>query len=238
MTRFALPLLLALVATPAFAQEDISRVNGAVTADAGGHYGDLDTVNGGIRIGDGARFANAETVNGGIRAGDNIQGQDIETVNGGITVGHGASVRRMTTVNGGIRAGRDLRTTGRVEAVSGSVFIDRGGHVDGHVKTVNGGIGLVATEVTGHVETTTGDVTIGVDSHVHGGLTVRKPTSNWFIVNVNRRVPRVVIGPGAVVDGPLVFEHEVSLYVHDTARTGAITGATAVPFSGRRAPRD
>jgi hypothetical protein len=47
-----------------------------------------------------------------------------------------------------------------------------------------------------------------------------------------------VIGPGAVVEGPLVFEREVKLYVHASARTGAITGATAIRFDGAHAPQD
>ena len=49
----ALLLTLALATTPALAQQEISKVNGSITADAGQTYGDLDTVNGSIRIGDG-----------------------------------------------------------------------------------------------------------------------------------------------------------------------------------------
>jgi hypothetical protein len=44
--------------------------------------------------------------------------------------------------------------------------------------------------------------------------------------------PRVVIGPGAVVQGPLVFERKVTLYVSDTATIGDVVGATSVRFSG------
>jgi hypothetical protein len=57
-------------------------------------------------------------------------------------------------------------------------------------------------------------------------------------INLNKRKPRIVIGPNAVVDGPLIFEREVTLYVHNTARTGKITGATAVRYDGARAPQD
>jgi hypothetical protein len=46
-----------------------------------------------------------------------------------------------------------------------------------------------------------------------------------------RQPPRIVIGPNAVVEGALVFEREVTLYVHDSARIGKVTGATAVRFS-------
>jgi hypothetical protein len=44
-------------------------------------------------------------------------------------------------------------------------------------------------------------------------------------------VPRVVIGAGSVVAGSLVFEHEVELFVHTTAKIGPVTGATARPFT-------
>jgi hypothetical protein len=55
---------------------------------------------------------------------------------------------------------------------------------------------------------------------------------------MNKRDPRVVIGPNAVVDGPLVFERKVTLYVHSSARTGPITGATAVRYSGALPPAE
>ena len=48
----------------------------------------------------------------------------------------------------------------------------------------------------------------------------------------------VVIGPNAVVDGPLVFEREVKLYVHGSARTGKITGASAIRFDTPTPPKD
>src|SRR5690606_40004594 len=68
-------------------------------------------------------------------------------------------------------------------------------------------------------------ITAGVGSHVKGGIKVHKPTSNWlpFVIN-NKRKPRIIVGPGAVVEGPLVFEREVTLYVHDSARIGPVTG--------------
>ena len=36
----------------------------------------------------------------------------------------------------------------------------------------------------------------------------------------------------------LVFEREVKLYFHDSARIGRVTGATAVRFSGTQPPLD
>jgi hypothetical protein len=209
--------LCACWAMPAFAQQDIDKVFGGITAEAGRQYGDLETVNGGIHLEDGAQAEDAETVNGGIKGGDDIHARSLATVNGGIRLGERARItRNVETVNGGIRVGRD-------------------GKLGGDVTTVNGAIELERTEVAGGLETVSGDITVGAGSHVHGGIRVEKPEGVSFGFGRNNK-PVVVIGPGAVVDGPLVFERDVTLYVHATARTGAITGATAVRFSTQAPP--
>jgi hypothetical protein len=140
-------------------------------------------------------------------------------------------------VNGGIRIEGRNRVTS-IETVNGGIFTGRGSDVAHGVQTVNGAIGLVDTDVGGSIETVNGNVTIGIDSHVRGGLTIEKPRQGGMGLSFKPRIPRVVIGPGAVVDGALVFKREVKLYVHKTARTGAITGATAIPFDGPTAPND
>lgn len=217
----SLAATLLLVAGTASAQQDISKVNGSVLAQAGQHYGDVSTVNGSVTVETGASVEDAETVNGSVRAGDDIVADSVSTVNGSIRIGERANVRKG------------------VETVNGSIFIDRGGTVGGSISTVNGAIGLVDVDLAGGIETVGGDITVGVGSHVGGGIRVNRPTSNWFPVRVgSNRKPRIIIGPDTVVDGELVFEREVTLYVHETARTGKITGATAVAYSGARAPAE
>jgi hypothetical protein len=72
---------------------------------------------------------------------------------------------------------------------------------------------------------------------VRGGVTVEKPTNNWLPITIGKqRIPRIVIGPEARVDGPMVFEREVKLYVHSSARIGQVTGATPEPYDTPRAP--
>jgi DUF4097 and DUF4098 domain-containing protein YvlB len=213
-----LGLALLLATTPALASEDISKVNGSIEAQAGQVYGDLDTVNGSIRIHAGA------------------QAREASTVNGSITVDAKAQVGSLDTVNGAIRVGTDVRISGDVDTVNGSIFIDSGSVVSGDVETVNGAIGLVRTQLGGSVETVNGDITIGVGSHVKGGIKVQRP-GGWFNTS-SKRKPRVVIGPQAVVEGSLVFEREVQLYVHRSARTGTIRGAQAISFDTDTAPRD
>ena len=74
------------------------------------------------------------------------------------------------------------------------------------------------------------DIEVGADSRVDHGILVEKSNS-WFNFGSNQP-PRVVIGPRAVVQGTLVFEREVELYVSDTARIGEVKGATPIKFSG------
>ena len=73
---------------------------------------------------------------------------------------------------------------------------------------------------------------------MRGGIKVEKPGTSWLPRLGKPKVPRIVIGPGAVVDGPLVFEREVTLHVHASARTGPIRGATARRYDTPTAPRD
>ncbi len=214
----ALLLTLALVSATGWASDNISKVNGAIHAEAGRSYGDVETVNGSITIDDGVTIREASTVNGSISVGNNVRAGSLETV------------------NGAIKAGGKVEVDGSVEAVNGSVFFDRGSRIRDDVETVNGAIGLVDTDVGGNLETVTGDITVGVGSHVKGGIKVEKPKGNFNLKS--SRVPRIVIGPNAVVEGPLVFEREVTLHVHRTAKIGPVTGATAKPFDTAAAPND
>ena len=199
---------------------DIDKVNGSITAKAGQFYGDLSTVNGGIDLQRGAKVEDVETVNGGIEAGDEVV------------------ARSVSTVNGGIRFGQRAQVDGDVETVNGGIFFDRGSNVRRGVSTVNGGIGLVDTDLGGGIETVNGDITVGVGSHVKGGIRVDKPTGNWGLRMGKPKVPRIVIGPNAVVEGNLVFEREVTLHVHQSARIGNVSGATAQRYSTATPPQD
>lgn len=132
--------------------------------------------------------------------------------------------------------GRDVTAHGDVSTVNGSIFSDQGSQIEGGVETVNGGIGLVGSRVRKDVETVNGDITIGIGSQVGGGVHVRKP--NFSVSLTASRKPRVIIGPNAVVSGSLLFEREVVLYVHRSARIGAVTGADPIPFDTDTAPAD
>lgn len=220
-TILALALALASAVGLAAPQQDIDKVNGSISAGAGQVVGNMETVNGSIRIDTSARTGNAETVNGSIAVAERAQ------------------VGSLETVNGSVRVAGQVRVDGGVDTVNGSVFVDRGGTVRGDVTTVNGAIGLVDTDLLGNIETVNGNITVGAGSYVKGGIKVEKPNSSWMPISIGKRKPpRIIIAANAVVEGSLVFEREVKLYVHQSARIGPVTGATAVRYSGDRAPAD
>ena len=190
--------------------ESMDRVNGSIEVPAGVSAGTLETVNGEIEIGRGASARTAETVNGSIEIDSDAQLESAETVNGSIELGENAQI------------------SGDVESVNGSLELARGARIGGNAENVNGNISLDAASIGGNIETVNGSIEIGADSRVDGSITVRKPKGwGWG----NSKSPRVVIGPNAIV-GDLVFEREVELFVHESAKTGNISGATAKTFSG------
>ena len=205
-----------LIASPVvFAKQDIDKVNGAVRTEAGVEYGNLETVNGSISVEAGVRADSASTVNGSIDIDDQAVIGTVETVNGGVDIGESVVIE-----NG-------------VETVNGGVGIERGSRIEGKVETVNGRIELEGAEIGNGIATVNGDITVGTDSIVRGGILVEKPQgSGWFNWGGKSRLPRIVIGPNATVEGTLDFEREVELFVHDTAKIGTVRGATAQKFSG------
>ena len=215
-TLLALAITLSLSISAVHAHDDdqkgadISRVNGGITAEAGTTYGDLDTVNGGISVRKGATA------------------EDVETVNGGITIDDDASLSSVSTVNGGIRAGERVKVARDVETVNGGIRFDFNSKVGGDISTVNGGITVKQATVGGKLRTVGGDITVGAQSLVEGGILVEKPHGiSWG----KTRIPRIVIGPNATVKGELHFEREVELFIHTSAKVGAVSGATARPYT-------
>lgn len=215
-------LLIACMAftTTALAQaepQEISRVNGSISAEAGQTYGKLSTVNGSISI------------QAGATAGP------VSTVNGAIAVAENARVESLKTTNGAIRARDAIEVAGTVTAVNGSIGFGPGSRIEGDVRTVNGAITLEGTEVTGGITTVSGNITLGPDTQLHGDIEVkeaRRRLISWGSRESN--MPRVVIGPGSEVRGRMEFKREVALYVHETARIGEVEGADPIAFSGDR----
>ena len=215
MQRIIFTLLLAGLSTGVVVAKgkDIDKVNHSINTEAGASYGDLETVNGSIELEDNVIAESVSTVNGSIRIRDGAQAESVETVNGSLRVGRNAVIRDgLETVNG------------RIEVKSGS-------RIGEGVESVNGSIEVDGAEIGGGIETVNADLTLDNGTLVRGGIHYEEPGGSWFNFG-KKRTPTVVIGANVVVEGDLDFEHEVKLYIHDSAKVGRISGASAKRFSG------
>jgi hypothetical protein len=213
------------------------------TADSG-DSGDVEhdgttgshAINGSIHVSAGTPGGEVSTVNGSIHADDNAQFSGGHTVNGNISLGDHATATSLTTVNGGISLGAGAHVSETVTTVNGTLALRPGAQVGGRLANVNGTIILAGATVNGGITTVNGNIDIGANSHVQGGIVVHKPSTGFFHWWSDSDKPRVVVGPGAVIEGTMKFDRAVRLYVSDTATIGQVTGATPVKFSGDHPP--
>ncbi len=208
-----------------------NSVNGDITATREGG----STVNGAIRVPAGQQSGPVSTVNGSITVESGASAGAARAVNGGIALADHASVESATSVNGSVTLADAARVKADVKSVNGEIELNKDSEVGGSVSTVDGSISLTDAKVGGGLRTVAANIDIMGASHVDGGILVEKNSGVSFQTTSTAR-PRIVIGPGAVVQGNLTFRREVQLYVSDKATIGPVEGATAVVFSGDRPP--
>jgi DUF4097 and DUF4098 domain-containing protein YvlB len=217
MTRHhTLGLCVILCLVSAACDSGPNGVNGSVDVAAGQPATSVSRVNGSIRVAPDGAVLSANTVNGSIELGARANAGSLNTVNGHIRLGEGAKAQSATNVNG-------------------EFTLEKGADVAGKLAHVNGDIRLTAAHVGDGIETVNGNIEVGANSRVEGGIHIQ-PESGFSISFVKPKLPRVVIGPGAVVQGTMKFERPVKLYVSDTATIGAVEGATPEKFSGPQPP--
>jgi hypothetical protein len=213
-------------------------INKSIKIEAGENADGASTVNGSISVGSGATVTGTlETVNGGIRVDDDAVIEDAETVNGSIKIASGVKAEDIEGVNGAIRIGQNVTIKGEVSVVNGKIGVDAGSSISNDVSNVNGEISITGAEIGGDLSTVNGDVSLNDGANLHGNLTIEKPGGiNWG--KSNSRKPRIIVGPGSRVGGEIIVEHEVELFISDTAEVGGVSGVMtmdqAVRFSGKR----
>ena len=231
-TMFTVGLLVLLMAVPAFG----ATINKSVKIEAGGESSGATSVNGSITVGENAVVTGGvKTVNGSIRVDSGARIESASTVNGGVKIADNVQSDDLSTVNGSIKVGESATVSGEIEAVNGRINVEKGTTVSRSVSNVNGQIELSGAEVGTDVSTVTGDVKVVDGTVVNGDLIVEKP-SNWGWGNSKNRKPRIVVGPGSTIEGVIVLEREVELYISETANVGGVRGVMsmddAVRFSG------
>jgi hypothetical protein len=196
--------------------DESTKINGSIHVPVGKLPGAVATVNGSIHVDDNAAVTSATTVNGSVHLGDHATATSLNSVNGSIALGTGAHV------------------SGSASSVNGELTLGDGAEISGSLSNVNGKIALTAAHVGGGIKTVNGDMNITGASHVEGGILVEKPSIE--LMQIARNVPRIVIGPGATVQGDLRFKRTVQLFVSGKATIGTVTGATPIPFTGDTPP--
>jgi DUF4097 and DUF4098 domain-containing protein YvlB len=205
---------------------------GLAASVAGCDFGP-EGINGPATIAPGQKTGTVSRVNGSIDIQDGATAESATTVNGSITLGKQATATGATTVNGGITLNEGAKVSGSITTVNGSLRLASGADVGGAATNVNGSISLEGAHVGGGIQTVNADIDIGAQSRVEGGISIKKNSG----ISFGKEVPRVVIGPGATVQGTMKFERPVKLYVSDSATIGAVEGATAEKFSGPAPPQ-
>ena len=211
------------------------NANKDIDIESGAQSEGRSTVNGGITVGSNALISGSlETVNGPIRIDDSVQLTDAATVNGSIRIGDGLIAEDLESVNGTIRIGRNAAISGGVSVVNGKIRLGAGSSVAEDVSNVNGELRIAGSEIGGNLSTVTGDVWLTDNSVLRGDLIIEKPggwRNRW-----GRRKPKIVIGPESRVLGTIEAEHEIELFISDSAEVAAVIGESsldqAVRFSG------
>lgn len=137
-----------------------------------------------------------------------------------------------------IELGRGSRVRGSIitGVRDGTMFcLGEGADVAGTLISDHGTILLDGAHIGGGIQTKGGHIEVRANSRVEGGITSGQ--RHWFGLSDydKMHLPKVVIGPHAVVQGPLNF-HNVVLLVSESAQIGPVTGATPVWFSGDTLP--
>ena len=233
-TVFTVGLLILLMSVPALG----ASINKSVKIAAGEEAGGATSVNGNITVGESATVTgNLKTVNGTIRIDAGAVVRKASTVNGGVKLGYNGKADALSTVNGSIRVGEQATVDGEIEAVNGRITVETGARVNDNVGNVNGEIDLSGAEISGNLTTVNGDIELADRSVVKGDVLVEEP-GGWSWNKEKNRTPRVVIGPGSRVEGTIVLERKVKLYISDSAEVGGVSGVMsmddAVRFSGDR----
>ena len=217
-TVFTIGLLALLMAVPAFG----ASINKSVHIGDGEESSGATSVNGSITVGsDAVVSGGVRTVNGSISVGAGSTIHSAKTVNGTLRMAAGVETRDLGTVNGAVKIGENVSVDGNVSAVNGSITVEKASVVTGEVGNVNGRIIIEGSQIDGDVKTVTGDIRL-YEAVLKSDLVVEEP-ARWSNSGKKRK-PRIVVGPGSRIEGSIVIEHEVELFISDTAEVGSVKG--------------
>ncbi len=173
------------------------------------------------------------SVDGDVRVEPSAHVRKISVVDGDIVLGQSAHTSGLRSVDGRIELGRDVFCSGDVKSVSGHITLADGVLVKGDVRTLTGTIEADNAVVGGQLETVAGRVRLTGTTHVMKGIALPKPDPHMTVNDhEEQRLPVLVIGPGVVIEGPIVAERGGVLKVSRQAKIGAVRGLLVQWFDG------
>lgn len=173
------------------------------------------------------------SVDGNVRVEPSAHVRKISVVDGDILLGSRARASGLRSVDGRIALDRDVLCTGNVKSVTGHITLADGVRVEGDVRTLTGTVDADNAFIGGQLETVAGQVRLTGTTHVAKGILLPKPDPDMTVNNhEERRLPELVIGPGVVIDGPIVAERGGVLKVSRQAKIGAVHGVLVQWFDG------
>lgn len=215
--------LLSLIAVLALA--GCISINSDVVVADGEQVDGISSVNGSVRVGVASIVdGDISTVNGSVSTAERSQAGEIATVNGKLEIGPESVTKELETINGAIQIGGGALIDGDVGTVNGRITVGEGARVSGEVRAVNGQLLIQGAEV-GSLLNVNGGMVLESGTVVNGALRVRKPRGS------DDDPVTVEIHDNVRVAGPLVFEREVTLRVHEGAELGRIEGAEPEYFN-------
>ncbi len=226
-SAFTIGLLVLLMSVPAYG----ASINKSIKIADGEERGGATSVNGSITVGsDAVVTGGLKTVNGSIRVDSGSEIKSAKTVNGSVKMASDVRTGDLSTVNGAVAIGENTAVKGDVSTVNGSIMLEEKSTVSSDVYNVNGKISIRGAEIGGDVKTVMGDVDL-VQAVLKGDLLVEEPT--MWKRGSKKRKPRVVIGPGTRVEGTVVIEHEVELFISDSAEVNHVKGVMSMDDAER-----
>jgi hypothetical protein len=209
---------------------DVRNVNGSIRIGSNCTIiGGVRNVNGAIFVGAGTRLEELRNTNGAIELDADVLVTSVRSTNGRIRAGQGVTVAEdVSNTNGAIELAEGVTVGGDVQTTNGRLRIAEGGQIAGTVRSTNGPIVLTGTRA-GAVVGANGGIELIDGTHIEGEVHVRETRGT-----VTSEPPRIIVGRDVVVEGPIRIERPVQLYIHESARTGDISGAEAIRFSGEQ----
>ena len=173
------------------------------------------------------------SVDGDVRVEPSAHVRKISVVDGDILLGSWARASGLRSVDGRIELDPGVICTGDVKSVTGYIRLADGVRVEGDVRTLTGTVEADNAFIGGQLETVAGRVRLTGATHVTKGIVLPKPDPDMKVNNhEEQRLPVLVIGPGVVVDGPIVAERGGVLKVSRQAKIGEVRGLSVQWFDG------